>query len=78
MYKNETWVLRENLNQLRIFQRKILRKIRGPYYDRGEWRLLYDKGQYHLFGTPDIIRDIEIVRLRFVGHVQRMKDNKNN
>ena len=40
LYGAETWTLTSSDQQaLGVFERKILRKIYGPFCDRGEWRI---------------------------------------
>ena len=39
-YACETWILKETItNRLMVFERKILRKIFGPTYENGSWRI---------------------------------------
>jgi len=39
-YACETWILKETIiNRLMVFERKILRKILGPTYENGSWRI---------------------------------------
>jgi len=39
-YACETWILKETItNRLMVFERKILRKIFGPTYEKGSWRI---------------------------------------
>ena len=40
-----------------------------------EWRQRYNKEIYHLYCAPDIVTDIKIARMRWVGHVKRMNSN---
>ena len=61
--------------ELGIFERKILRKIYGPVNENGEWRIRYNKELYELYKSSDIT-DIKIARLRWAGHVQRMKNDE--
>lgn len=76
-YGSETWVLTEhNKSQLAIFERKILRKIYGPVKENEEWRLRYNRELYELYNSPDIVTDIKVGRLRWAGHIQRMKANE--
>jgi len=36
----ETWILKETItNRLMVFERKIFRKIFGPTYENGSWRI---------------------------------------
>jgi hypothetical protein len=39
-YACETWILKETIiNKLLVFERKMLRKIYGPNYEKGIWRI---------------------------------------
>ena len=31
---------------------------------------------YHLYGAPDIVTDIKLTRLRWLGHIQRKNGNE--
>ena len=53
----------------------IHRKIYGPVNEKGEWRIRYNKELYELYKSSDIT-DIKIARLRWAGHVQRMKNDE--
>jgi hypothetical protein len=61
---------------LSTFERKVLRKIYGPVYGRGEWRIRYNHELCQLYNTPNITRFIKIARLRWAGHLHRMSDNE--
>jgi hypothetical protein len=38
-------------HKLRVFEKKVLRKIFGPKRDKvtGEWRIIYNEGLYGLY-----------------------------
>jgi hypothetical protein len=39
-YACGTWILKETItNRLMVFERKLLRKIFGPTYENGSWRI---------------------------------------
>jgi len=39
-YACETWILKETIiSRLMVFERKIWRKIFGPTYENGSWRI---------------------------------------
>jgi hypothetical protein len=38
-YGSETWCLSQDERSLRTWERKVLRKIYGPVYDNGIWRI---------------------------------------
>ncbi|KAJ4448338.1 hypothetical protein ANN_10353 [Periplaneta americana] len=80
LYGCETWTLTLRKEQrLRVFENKILRKIFGTKRDEitGEWRKLYNAELHALYSTPDIIRNIKSIRLRWAGHVGRMGESRN-
>jgi hypothetical protein len=64
--------------RLRVFENKVLRRIFGPKRDEvtGEWRRLHNKELYALYATPNIIRVITSIRLRWAGHVTRMGERE--
>ena len=69
----EAWTLTSrNEPQLRIFERKILRKIFGPVEDEnGIWRIRKNHELNELTGNADIVRFIKS-RMAWLGHVMRM------
>ena len=78
-YASETWVLtKEDENALSRFERKILRSIFGAINDRGQWRKRYNSELYELCKEPDLVKYIKINRLRWAGHLQKMKENKSS
>jgi hypothetical protein len=64
--------------RLRVFENKVLRRIFGHKRDEviGEWRRLHNKELYALYSPPDIIRVINSRRLRWAGHVTRVKERR--
>lgn len=78
-YGSETWTLtKKEENRLRVFERKILRKIFGPIRDRisDEWRLLNNNEIYKLYKDSDIVAKIKAKRLKWIGHVIRAPPNR--
>ncbi|KAJ4431975.1 hypothetical protein ANN_20584 [Periplaneta americana] len=57
------------VNKLRVFENKVLRKIFGAKRDEvaGEWRKLHNTELHALYSSPDIIRNIKSRRLRWAG-----------
>jgi hypothetical protein len=56
-YGGETWTLTlTDENALRIFERKILRKIYGPVLENGEFRIRYNEELNELIKGEDIVR----------------------
>ena len=70
----EAWTLTSrNEQQLRIFERKILRKIFGPIQDgNGILRIRKNHELNELVGNADIGRFIKSRRMVWLGHVMRM------
>ena len=58
----------------RVFEKRVLRRIFGPNRDKvtGEWRRLHNELN-DLYSSPSIIRVIKTRRIRWEGHVARMR-----
>jgi hypothetical protein len=56
----------------------VLRRIFGPKRDKvmGEWRKLHNEELHNLYSSPDIIRQVKSRRMRWVGHVARMREER--
>jgi hypothetical protein len=63
-------------NALRSFERRILRKIFGPVWDRGEWRIRYKVELNELIEGHAIVRLLKAQRIRWPGHVDRMSEER--
>ena len=78
LYSCETWypTLREEC-RLRVFENRILKRIFGPKRDdNGEWRRLHNEELHSLYRSPNILRAIKSRRLRWAGHVARIKEGR--
>ena len=78
-YVSETWILtKRDRKQMKIFERKVYRRILGPVYDnkKEDWMILTNKEIYASVKKPTIIETIRLNRLRWFGHVQRMEENR--
>jgi hypothetical protein len=75
----ETWsvTLREE-RKLRVFENMVLRRIFGPRRDEvsGDWRRLHNEGLNDLYSSPNIVRVIKSIRMRWAGHVARMDEER--
>jgi hypothetical protein len=54
----------------------VLRKIYGPVYDNGIWRIRTNKELMALYQELDIVTEFKKVRFRWLGHVERMSENR--
>jgi len=75
LYECETWslTLREE-GKLRVFENMVLRRIFRPRRDEvtEEWRRLHNEELNDLYSSPNIVRVIKSIRMRWAGHVVRM------
>jgi hypothetical protein len=57
----------------------VLRRIFGPKRDgmTGGWRKLYNEELHNLYSSPSIIIIIKSKRMRWAGHVARMREKRN-
>jgi hypothetical protein len=70
--------LREE-HRLRVFGNRILRRIFAPKRDKmtGDWRKLNKEELHNLYSSPNVIRMIKLRRMRWAGHVARMRETRN-
>jgi hypothetical protein len=70
-------VLKGNIkSKLRVFERKVLRRIYGPTKESdGTWRIKWNEELNRLIGNKNIINYIKAQRLAWFGRVHRMADN---
>ena len=70
-YSSETWTLAtEDENNLRIFERQILRKIFGPVNIDNIQRIRNNMEIDKLIEGADIVRFIKAQRIKWLGHIQ--------
>jgi hypothetical protein len=62
-----------------VFENRVLRKIFGPKWDEvtGEWRKLQNEELHNLYSSPNIVRTIKSLRMRWAGHVASMGEKRN-
>ena len=79
LYGCETWslTLREE-GKLRVFENMVLRRIFGSRRDEvtGEWRRLHKEELNDLYTSPNIMRVIKSRRMRWIGHVACMGEER--
>jgi len=60
-----------------VFERRILRRIFGPTQKaNGEWRLKTNEELENAIGYENIVRHIKNKRLSWLGHVERMLNER--
>jgi len=77
-YGCEAWTLTNRDEQyLRIFERRISRKIFGPVQNEdGFWRIRMNYELNDLIKTADIVRFVKSKRMVWLGHVMRMEGKR--
>jgi hypothetical protein len=53
-----------------------VRKIYGPVYDNGIWRIRTNRELMALYQELDIVAEINKARLRWFGHIERMSEDR--
>jgi len=61
-----------------VFENRVLRRIFGPKRDKltREWRKLHNEELNDLYSSPIIVRVIKSSRMRWAGHVARLRDER--
>jgi hypothetical protein len=56
----------------------VLRRVFGPKRDEvtGKWRKLHNEELNNLYSLPNIVRVVKSRRMRWVGHVARMGEER--
>jgi hypothetical protein len=61
---------------LRVWERKILRKVYGPKRDTNGWRIHTNKELHGQYRSADIVTSTKVRQLEWAGHVVRMDDER--
>ena len=61
-----------------MFENRVLRRIFGPKRDdvTREWRKLHNEQLKDLYSSPNIFRVIKSKRMRWAGHVARLRERR--
>ena len=54
----------------------MLRKIYGPKLVDEQWMIRFNNELYQLYQQPDLVKEIKAKRLRWLGHVERMPEDR--
>ncbi|KAG7309934.1 hypothetical protein JYU34_004449 [Plutella xylostella] len=78
MYGSEAWTLTlKEENKLLVAERKVMRKMLGPTRrEDGSWRVRKNQEIEDLISEPNILGQIKSQRLRWLGHLQRMGEDR--
>jgi hypothetical protein len=77
MYGMGTWCLAANdRNSLEVWERKVLRIIYEPVCENGEWRMRTNTERMELYDKLDIVTEVKMMSLRWLGHRERMSDDR--
>jgi hypothetical protein len=81
-YSCETWILKETIiNELLVYERRIIRKIFGPNNENGIWRIKTNQELDETIKHKNTINFIRTQRLGWLGHIekkQRYENDKGN
>jgi hypothetical protein len=60
----------------KVFLKRVLRRIFGPKKDEviGGWRNLHNEELHNLYASPNVIRMIKALRMRWAKHVAHMEE----
>jgi hypothetical protein len=73
LYGSETWAITGKMTySLMTWERKILRKIYGPKCEQRVWRIRTNLELQNVYRSPDIVTEIQVRRLEWLGHIIRM------
>jgi hypothetical protein len=68
--------LREE-HRLRVFENRVLRRIFGPKREEDRsWRKFYNDEIHNLYSSPNISKVIKSRRMKWVGHVTCMGEER--
>jgi hypothetical protein len=59
-----------------VFERKIFRRIYGPKYENGEWKIRTKRELEEMSKGENIVKWIKGQRTSWLGHLERMEENR--
>jgi hypothetical protein len=56
-------------SSLMTWERTVLRKVYGPKCEQGVWRIRTNLELQNVYRSPDIVTEIKVRRLEWLGHI---------
>ena len=76
-YGAEAWTLtKKDADKLKIFERKVIRRIYGAVKEGDIWRIRNNKEVNEVLEGENIVKFIKVQRLRWLGHIMRMQKER--
>ena len=76
-YGAEVWtVMKKEEQALLVFGRKIFRRIYGPRYENGEWKIRTNRELEEISKGENIVKWIKGQRISWLGHLERMEEDR--
>ena len=76
-YGAEAWTIKlADEQHLRVFERKIIRRIYGPVFIDGEWKRRSNKEIDELLNHENIVGFIKALGIRWLGHTERRSEER--
>jgi hypothetical protein len=73
IYGAESWALTNKMDKMLMpWERKIMRKIYGPTYENGHWRIKINSELETKYSSQDIVCVRKFRILEWLGHIIRM------
>ena len=75
-YGAEAWTLTKKEEQaVLIFERKMFRRIYGPKYENGEWKIRTNRELEEMSKGENIVKWIKEQIISCLGHLERMEED---
>jgi hypothetical protein len=76
-YGAEAWTMTKKDEQtLLVFERKIFRRIYGPKYKNGEWKIRTNRELEAVSKGENIVKWIKGQTISWLGHLERMEEDR--
>jgi hypothetical protein len=77
LHGSETWAITGKMaSSLMTCERKIFRKIYGPKCEEAVLRIRTNLELQNVYWSPDIVTEIKVRRLKWLGHIIRMDGSR--